>query len=343
MGGNLFKDARRHNTNEVRRKEYQIKDMLAMDFDIDVRSIPCLSEKETHGDLDLIVNRDTFTIDDLYVLTALYPYAINGRHVDLSTIPTDEHDNIFDRIDVLSINYHELQVDLIFIDSSSVEFAVMYHSYNDLGGIIGCITKQLGYSLGREGLYVDYKPIDGYGKYKIYLTKDYKEFCRIFDLDDTIYYGGGCLVNVNDMLDYLSKWKYFNSDWMNPNLMNSTRKNRAAKRKVFNEITELANGVGGIINHETAEPSLMDKFNLVLMDQQRSDALKDATVKMDMKRSFSKQRLVTVLGYEPPDINTIFRIISESLGGPDLARQRTYEMTDDQFRELVKNTMESIK
>ena len=343
MGGNLFKDLRRHETAELKAKEITIKEWLTLDLNIDCHSIPCLSDKDSHGDLDLIVNRQTFSLDDLYSIATLYDYTINGKHVNIHQIPYDDLLEIFKRMDVVSFNYFKLQVDLIFIDEDSVDFAIKYHSYNDLGGIIGCITKQLGYSLGREGLFYEILPIEGYSKYKIYLTKDFKEFCDVFEVDDSIYYGTNSLANVDEMYDYLKKWKYFNSEWMSPSLMNSTRKNRASKRTVFTQIENMAKHENGCINYDKPAPELIYNFNEDVIEEQVKEAYRLAEIERKRKLSFSKERMVRVLGYEPENCQHIFLNMSMRYGGPDQTRKATSEMTDDEFKQFINSVIEDIK
>lgn len=342
MGGNLFKNAKRHDDVDFKRKQHEVVCIL-QDLDIDVHKIPHLSGKDSHGDLDLILNRDTFTVDDLYHIASLYPYAINGKHVNIHQLPSDTFQDYFDKIDNLSFLYRDLQVDLIFIEEESVDFAIKYHSYNDLGGIIGCVTKQLGYSLGREGLFTEVVPIDGYGKYKIYYTKDFKQFCDVFELDQSIYYGNSTLVDVEDMFEYLKKWKYFNSHWMNPELMNSTRRNRAAKRKVFNQITELCNENGAVFNWKKEPPVLSHYFDTNDIQMQYSNVYMLARMKQDEKQSMSLERMVKVLGYEPENYSHIFMKLSEKYGVPVTARAATHKMDDEQFKEELLDIMENFK
>ena len=342
MGGNLFKNAKRHDHDAFIRKQKAVINILS-ELNIDVRPIPHLSRKDSHGDLDLILNKDTFTIDDLYHIASLYPYAINGKHVNIHQLPSDTFQDYFDKIDNLSFLYHDLQVDLIFIEEESVDFAIKYHSYNDLGGIIGCITKQLGYTLGREGLFTEIVPIDGYGKYKIYFTKDFKKFCEVFELDDRIYYGGNTLGDVHEMFEYLKQWKYFNSHWMNPELMNSTRRNRAAKRKVFNQITKLCDSEGAVFNWKHEPPNLEHHFDADDLNDQRENVYKLAKLDEDKKKSMSLERMVKVLGYEPENRSHIFMKLSEQYGGPVTARENTYKMTDEQFKNELLIIMGGLK
>lgn len=342
MGGNLFNNAKRHDNHSYLRKQQEVISFLN-GLDIDVRPIPHLSNKDSHGDLDLILNKNTFTVDDLYHIASLYPYAINGKHVNIHQLPEDTFQEYFDKIDNLSFDYYDLQVDLIFIEEESVDFAINYHSYNDLGGIIGCITKKLGYTLGREGLFTEVVPIDGYGKYKIYYTKDFRKFCEVFELDHSIYYGGDTLGDVNDMFEYLKQWKYFNSHWMNPELMNATRRNRAAKRKVFNQITELCDAHGAVFNWSKGSPNLDHHFDINDIDEQRNNVYALAKLKESEKRSMSLERMVKVLGYEPPNSSQIFMKLSEQYGGPVTARQHTYKMTDEEFKNALLTIMEGFK
>lgn len=325
MGGNLFPNATRHDNDSYQQKSVMVNDMLS-DLDVKAYTIPSLSGKATHGDLDLIVDRQSFNVIAYHYLENNFEFVVNGKNADMKEYSSTN-------IDVLSFLYDTLQVDLIFIDNESVDFAINYHSYNDLCGIIGCVTKQLGYTLGREGLYQNYLPIDGIGQYKIYLTKNFKEFCKVFDLNDSIFYGADSLHDHEDMLEYLKNWRYFNSDWMNPQLMNATRRNRASKRKTFNIITEMCDELGGIVNHDSAKPSLVEYFDQDFIQRQKDDAYREAKVIQDKKKSFSLERVVEVLGYTPDDVQGLFNRIGGDYGNS--LREYTYTLGDEEFKEFI--------
>lgn len=343
MGGNLFKNSTRHNTSYLKEKEDSIKNLLSS-YGVIAYSIPYLSEKETHGDLDLIVVSETFTEHVMYSLIDKFKYAINGKHVNMKQIPWDDAKDIYNRLDIFSFDYDSLHVDLIMIPEQSCEFAVKYHSFNDLGGIIGCITKQMGYSLGREGLFYEHVPIDGYGKHKVYLTTDFFTFCEVFELDDSIYRGENDLSNVNEMFEYLKNWKYFNSDWMNPQLMNATRRNRAAKRKIFNEITTLCHEEGGVKNFDANPyPDLMVHFDKDWIEEQHKENYKKSYVLKDKKYAMSLDRMTKVLGYTPDNASHIFMLISNMFGGNAYAKEHLYNISDEEFKQLLLDIKEDMK
>ena len=339
MGGNLFKNISRHGTKRLEEKSFKITKILES-FSIDYRHIPYLSEKSSHGDLDIIVSRETLTDDFIEYIVNNFQYAINGKFTNYWLLEEHQRVEVKHKLDTLSFNYDGLQTDLIVISQESIDFSQMYHAYNDLGGIIGCITKQLGYNLGREGLFNEHVPIDGYGKYKIYLTKDFSVFLDKFELDDSIYYGDKTLANVRELFEYLKSWKYFNSDWMNPHLMNATRRNRAAKRKVFNEVTDLANNQGGVLNWTSKAPLLLTFDNNI--EEQIRRNTEHAQYKKDTKLSMSKERLVNVLGYEPDNINQVFMAISNDFGGPQYAREKLYTMSDKDYHKYLLDIMEKL-
>lgn len=333
MGGNLFKTVRRHDDVEFKIKSKMVGDIFD-NVGLPTYTIPYLSDKESHGDLDLIVCRQNFTKEHLYFITNRYEYAINGKQTTLSDVIHLDH--FVNAIDTVSFNYDNLQVDLIFINEESLDFAIKYHSYNDLGGILGCCMKQLGFSLGREGLFIDYVPIDGHGAYPIFYTKNFAKVCKVFELDDSIYYGSNSLSNVVEMFEYLKNWKYFNSDWMNPKLMNATRRNRAAKRTIFKQITELANHCGGVHNITDIDDDFIDNFDQSYVDYQKEMAYNKSLEKVKRKESFSLKRMEKVLGYTPENYGKLFQTISlhyESVGM--VVQDATIEMTDEEFEAMI--------
>lgn len=172
MGGALFEKhgARRHTTNEIKQAKAEIfsdPDFLGLKM----LATKDLGDKETHGDLDILVVDDgdaKIQLQDI-ILKKGWLLEIYGN--------------------ICSTLIGELQVDFMFVDEKSAEFAREYYSYNDLGTIIGFYAKCLGLKLGEHGLYVETK-IEQYGFARSYIEYDFYAMLELLGISSDRYKKG---------------------------------------------------------------------------------------------------------------------------------------------------------
>lgn len=332
MGGNLFK-CRRYNTDELIEATKEIGDILDT-YNVHWSTIPFLSGKLDHGDLDLLVDRSTVSDEFLEYMANHFDFKINGKATTLKSTKNT---------DVFSFLWDELQTDLIFIDRDSFDFAVNYHAFNDLGGIIGASIRPMGFRLGREGLYYTKEIYPSTGNKNIYLTKDFFEFLKVFELDPSIYTGEATLNDVRDMVDYLKGWKYFSVTYTNPEHMGSARKNRARKRSVFREVCEYATDEGLTDNYTPTDDlfeMLSTQFDARYVEEQLRVAEDKAVETLKKKYQFSAERMKNVLGYLPENTSKIFEMFSSAYPSP---REAAANMSDDEFKDALISIMRTME
>lgn len=332
MGGNLF-TCRRYTTEEMVPVVCKVGNTLSY-FQVKWSTIPYLAAKQDHGDLDIIVSRQSISNEFLRYIEETFDYRVNGKECGMK-----EPQNI----DVLSFLHEELQVDLIAIDEESCDFAVNYHAYNDLGGIIGSSLRPIGVKVGREGFYYEYEALPNTGNQRVYLTKNFKKFLDAVELSDHIYYGGKTLADVSDMIDYLKDWKFFNVEYIDPENMNATRKNRARKRKNFVAFTEEARRRGLSSNYHKGDYDI--NYFVAMFDHDyisdQLEAIEERAFNIVQKRyMFSLQRMEKVLGYSPDDHGEIFRIFSETYPNP---KEVASNMTDSEFKDALEEIIVKIQ
>ncbi len=328
MGGNLFQ-CRRYSTEEFEDMKVGISDLLE-EHDVEFAFIPYISKKESHGDLDVIVTRESLSDNFLEYMANHYDFCINGKVCGLK-----DRSNI----DVFSFLEDELQVDLIVIDAESFEFAVHYHSFNDLGGIIGSCIRPLGFVLSREGLYYSQEFIPSTGAQKIYLTKDFFEFLSVFELDNSIYSGHNTIRDIDHMVDFLREWKYFNVDYADPSQMNSRRKHRAGKRKViqafFDEVKARS-----LTSNYSASPELFESIKSCFDREYLARQINEAEDKAKEVRRFvyalSSDRVRDVLGYLPENVGQVFSVFAKMHSNP---KQAAFDMSDSEFKETISSLL----
>lgn len=332
MGGRLF-TCRRYYTGDLLKLSFDIGILLSTQH-VKWSYIPFLTEKKDHGDLDIIVSRYSVSYDFLKYISENFEFKINGKVSGIKNV---------NNIDVLSFLYEELQVDLIFIDEPSFDFAVHYHSYNDLGGIIGSCIRPIGVVLGREGFYYNYESLPSTGVRKVYLTKNFRKFLDAVELNDDIFYGGRKLNDVGDMVEYLKDWKFFNVDYINPENMNATRKNRARKRSTFVGFIEEAEKRGLSSNYRKEDYGVeyfIEKFDSTFINDQINQIDKIAEKIVNDRYMFSLQRMEKVLGYSPTNYGEVFRIFSKTYPRP---KEVATNMTDSDFKDALEKIIEKIK
>ena len=134
MGGNVF------TTLDFKSKRVDLKDFLRIKNEIitlfknnnlNLYFGEYTRDKTSFGDLDIIVdtNLDKFikVLED-----HSFKYSKNSN--------------------VLSFLYEDFQVDLIKVDSHTLDYAVLYYSWNDIHNLLGKLCKKLGFSHGQNGL-----------------------------------------------------------------------------------------------------------------------------------------------------------------------------------------------
>jgi hypothetical protein len=220
MGGNAIKIAER--VPRERFFEY-IKDVIPRvksAFKTEVSMVNGFHNKQDFGDLDLLVLR-----------------AILEEHFAPDEININTH--------VVSFNYNELQVDLIFTPIENWETSKVFFEWGDLGNFIGKMTNNYG-RLRDHGFSLKYG-YDGFkckllhnGKYKnIYLTKRNEDVFDFLGLDYDRWKLG--FDERESMFDYVIGSKYFDYpsfQWVNLNSINKDRNKRRPNYVNFLEYIE---------------------------------------------------------------------------------------------------------
>lgn len=245
MGGNAFNhkgyESQRMSKQEFHEYEKEILDILAS-LDIEGKAIPYVREKESFGDIDIIVVKE----DDRNVKEIICE---NISKFGL----TDEF--IFRNKDVISILYkHKYQVDFIFTPNKVKDYHQWYLSYNDLGNLLGRIIKESGFQHGHNGLFYVYREGNHY-KELIELTTDYSKALEILGLDVEKFYSG--FDTFKEMFDFVSSCKYFKKSRFALENLNNRNRVRDRKRKVYNEFLKY---IDTVEDKDGEVPSPFDEF-----------------------------------------------------------------------------------
>lgn len=178
-------------------------------------TIDFVREKESHGDLDIVVERHPdISASDI------------TSFLENEGFKVSQNSN-----SIVSFLLLTFQVDLILIDPESVDYAKNYFSWNDLGNLIGRISKQVGLKHGHDGLYYVQRAEDRVLKeYK--LTTDYSKILDILELDVKKFRKG--FNTYFEMFEWVSASPYFNPDKFSFENLNNRNRVRDRKRVIYN-------------------------------------------------------------------------------------------------------------
>lgn len=220
MGGNLLKGKR------ILSIEYptylknvcSILNDILIPLNMSINTIPHIKEKEDHGDIDIVIGYET-AIDYVSIYEALN----NKQNITNVTINSSNKS--------IHFLYNGVQVDLIFIQNKSVDYAVNYFSYNDLGNLLGIMCKRLGFKHGHLGLSFNLMynttVIEEY-----YLTNDFYSFLNILGLKIQTFKDG--FDTYKEMFNYVLSSPYFNCSIYQYSNLNHVNRTRDRKRKTYN-------------------------------------------------------------------------------------------------------------
>lgn len=207
MGGNVFEGTRRYSKEEYLSAQDKWVNYLSDQFTVGTLSI--VKEKETFGDLDLVVTGNKEKL--IEILINHYPLFINGN--------------------IISIKDNDFQVDLILVPEISFKYSIHYFGCQDLGNLLGRIIKQYGFKHGWNGLYYIQRNGDHVVKEHL-LSINYLDIINILGLDKYKFFHG--FNDYEDMFNWLVKSPLFISSIFKYENLNHTNRVRDRKRKVYN-------------------------------------------------------------------------------------------------------------
>ena len=222
MGGNVFKfqyDVVRLSAESYFETVRQVKTLLdGIQSGLAYHDVQAMYEKTDFGDMDLVVNTndpEQIQLHSEYLSNLGYPVSRNG--------------------DVLSFLYHNFQIDLIFIPTESFDYACNYFAWNDLGNIVGRLSKKLGFKHGHSGLWYIQRDYDVVVK-EYLLSADYLTILGILGLDVEHFKKG--FNNSLEMFEWAGKSPYFDPEIFKFENLNHINRVRDRKRKVYNELVK---------------------------------------------------------------------------------------------------------
>lgn len=207
MGGNLLKGRR------ISREEYDLlsKEIIKLLSDFQLYLPHSVFEKDSFGDIDILLKDSNRT------------FACQRKLVSLG-YEIESTGNTF------SFLYKGVQIDILPCDKDTFDYFFNYYSWNDLGGLIGTLTKRLKLSSGFLGLYYKHYEQNNYIG-SILVSLNYEDTLKLLKLDCDKYNQG--FNNYEEMFEWLYESPYFDSKAFDLSSLNNKNRARNQKRKVY--------------------------------------------------------------------------------------------------------------
>lgn len=213
MGGNVFPDNRRIETEEFNRISSDIMGRVRFRGH-KVAVVPFYRKKETHGDIDFVVS-ESLTHEELEKCFPGAPIVTNNY--------------------LTSVQYNKVQLDFSRIPEDQAEWAWSYFAWNDLGNMMGRISRHYGFKFGFRGFHYvlrregeetrDLRVDCSFAKALGLIGFSYKEWCKGFDTPE-------------DMFKFLAQGMFTDYSMFALEEMDSENRRRNKKRGMYTACLE---------------------------------------------------------------------------------------------------------
>lgn len=217
MGGNALKNTvtRRYGNVEFYRTMTQVQNMIGWALELDSYSLPLLSygDKESFGDMDVLIESDHLPpdwCDRVYKQFGSTERVKNGN--------------------VLSLNYRDLQVDLIATPAAQMLTSWNYFNYNDLGNLLGRVAHSMGLKLGHDGLSYSWRE-DTYNFRTEVICTDWDMILTILGYDPARYAAG--FPTMLSIFEFVASGQFFRREIYQLENRNHAARVRDQKRKTY--------------------------------------------------------------------------------------------------------------
>lgn len=324
MGGTIF--LREINKESVRmpkdlylQLEQELIDILNS-LNIKSSKIQFIKDKSDFGDIDILVIDDRS--DENRKINNTSPLALIRENIDKFDIPEEYCAR---NGDVLSILYKgKYQVDFIKANSETAEYHKCYLSHNDLGNLLGRMSKRFNLKHGHDGLYYQHYNLQRTSKTEIKLSTDPYELLNLLNLDVEKFKNG--FNSYTDMFDFVINCKYFKKSVFQYENLNNKNRVRDKKRKVYNLFLEYIKD-----KEFTNESNIIEPFKIYPgLEENLNNILKDIEIKKDKKDRLKGNKIMELVPLSGPELGQFIARMLERYDAVLL------DLTDSEIVELVK-------
>lgn len=336
MGGNALKNTE---TRRYLREEY---DALAQDVFLKLCAyfpsrrkalVPAYRTKADFGDMDILMVVDNLTKDWVdRVQDVFSPKEIVKSFSSMEAAQTG---------DVLNFEYRDFQIDLILTGSDEFDFALNYYSWNDLGNLVGKVSRGLKFKFGHNGLW--YSLFDN-GNFveKILVTQDYDKALQFLGYDPKRFNQG--FDTLEDIFDYVTTSRYFNPAAFLPENLTHRDRMRERKRPTYHNFISRLPNVRGIPSEsfsEQRESRAQHAFNRAQTEfpdfkKAYDEALQRFSDAKTVKTKFNGQLVSEVTGLTGKALGAVMENIRRSFANESVMRNFMLNATREEIEELIR-------
>lgn len=221
MGGNAFngKTLPRIDKDKYQSIIKKISDTLYENNMFNFYPLKQIGEKKDFGDVDILISNEYVNLSKLLV-KVLSPDGSEYQHT--------KNNNVY------SLLIDDVQVDFISIDWNKLDTIKVFYDYNDVGNLIGRLSRYNKCKFGPNGLFFDIYTEDKSRKlYEVFLSDDIKDIFKFLDLDFHVYNKG--FDTYKEAFDFVLSSSAMNTLYYNSRAyINSKSYRRDKVRKTFN-------------------------------------------------------------------------------------------------------------
>lgn len=220
MGGKALKiaETERKTTKQFNQIVNEIVPIIQNKLGTEVHVVKCYREKETHGDLDLLLRID---------------HKFHNKGINLKTFVKDTFDptEIFSNGSVISFDYDKFQIDLIPVKESNWEASRDFFDQDPTGNLMGKIAKKFGLKYGFEGLVFPYRSQTGSVYGNITISKDSQHIFEFLGFDYNRYLQG--FDTLEEIFEYVINSYWFKSKYFKMDQLTSIDRKRNKRRESY--------------------------------------------------------------------------------------------------------------
>lgn len=326
MGGGALKklpkgkETRRYQKEEFDTLSNVLLPKIRKVFNTEAELVESYRNKETFGDMDILVLNNGLGIDIGNV-----PKDSNFSKEVEKLIETFEPNEIHKNGNVYSFDYNRLQIDLILVEKENWECSNIFYKWGDLGNFMGKIINSYGNL--NDGIILKYG-YDGIKAHLIYenkrkevfLSKDNRRGFEFLDLDFEKYKQG--FDTKEEVFDYITTSKFYSHKSFQWENLNSRNKQRNKRRKDFHLFLEYIEKYKNY-NIEYNEPkeyylNEIKEFFGVDLEKEHQDLKDKVNFIKKVNSKFNGRHILNTFDVNPKDMNELisnFRKIIKSKYG----------------------------
>lgn len=215
MGGRALHGVavtRRYEKHEYINLRSKVITKLIASFGRHFHFVSAYSDKESFGDLDIVVDKAE----------------VSQSLLEGFIIEEFKTKGLVKNSDVWSFEYKEFQIDLVF--SVCPDWTVLWMDFNDVSNLIGRVAHKFGLKFGQDGMYLPVR--DGDEKLgEILVSRNFTECLDFLGFASAWHECG--FDSMDDIYRFVSSSKYFNKDIYLLDNRNAKSRIRDAKRPTY--------------------------------------------------------------------------------------------------------------